>query len=514
VKLPLLFGVWAAAAILMYWMMSHGAGISPDSIVYLDTARSILAGQSFVVAGLPMTHFPPVYPLLLAAIGLVDPDLLHAARLLSAFLFGANVVLVGSAAHLASGSRIRPAICAVLLFVVSASALELHAMAWSEPPFFAFTLSGLLVLAAQVACPNRRMLALAATCLGLAMATRYVGITVFPVLLAALWFMGQRPFRERVRDTFVAVPLALAPIGLWLIRNAAVSHGVTDRHFGWHPIGGAELTQLVGTLSDYLLPVPVGVLLTVTILVGLLIIFMVLWRQSLGERPTDWHTGLSRSLPSLLVLFAATYVTFLLVSVSVADANTPLDDRMLFPVFGCLVVAMVVVGGRFAEVHPRHWASGALVALVVLSLGLRAVPAEVTVVRVYRDGNGYSSDGWRGSPAIAQLEVLSRSTLVFSNASEAVGYLTMLRVLPLPDSLSPETLVPNRRFQAQTSTLCARVNAGRAVAVYLTTEGIGDPAEQAALERRCAFRHASHFPDGTIYSAGPLATGVLSGGSD
>ena len=57
----------------MYALMSHGVGISPDAIDYLNTARSVLAGQGLVIAGLPMTHFPPVYPLLLAAIGLVDP---------------------------------------------------------------------------------------------------------------------------------------------------------------------------------------------------------------------------------------------------------------------------------------------------------------------------------------------------------------------------------------------------------------------------------------------------------
>ncbi len=494
--------VWATASSLMYWMMSHGPGISPDSIVYLESARSILAGQGVVVAGVPMTHFPPVYPLLLAAVGLVDHDLLHAVRLLHAFLFGADVVLVGSAVYLATGRRNVPAALAGLLFVVSAPGLDLHAMAWSEPLFFAFTLAGLLVLAAQVSHPNRRMVALGATCLGLAMATRYVGIMLIPVLLLVLWFVGSRSVRDRMRDSFVAIPLVVAPLGLWMVRNTMLSHGVTDRTLAWHPVGRAHLEQLVHTLSDAILPLPVSVLAKVALLLGLLFLLAASWRQSPTEEHNDWYTGLSRSLLLLLVLFAVTYVAFLLVSISLADANTPLDDRLLFPVYGCAIVAGTIIGARFA--WSRSWAGWGLSALVALSLGLRMVPAAETVIRVHRDGSGYSSAGWRGSPAIAQLGALSRSVVVFSNASEAVGYLTALHVLPLPDSLSPATLLPNRRFQAEIATLCARVNSGLAVAAYLTTEGIGDPDEKARLAQRCTFRQATDYPDGTIYSVEPL----------
>lgn len=486
----------------MYWLMSHGPGVSPDSIVYLEGARSVLSGHGLVVAGVPMTHFPPVYPLLLAAIGLVDHDLLHAARLLNAFLFGANIVLAGSAVYLATDRRIRPAACAVLLLVVSGPVLDLHAMAWSEPLFLAFTLSGLLVLAAQVTFPDRRMLALGATCLGLAMATRYAGIMLIPVLLFVLWFMGNRSFSDRIRDTLLAMPLAVGPLGLWMVRNAMMSHGVTDRTLTWHPVGREQLEQLVHTLSDYVLPVPGGLFPKLILLLGLLVLLAVIWRQVPREEKDDWYTGLSHTLPVLLVLFTMTYVAFLAVSISVADPNIPFDDRLLFPVFACVIIAATVLGECFARSRP--WARWALASLVLLSLGLRTVPAAVTLIRVHRDGSGYSSEGWRRSPAIATLRVLPRPAVVFSNAPEAVGYLTKLAALPLPDSLTIETKRPNHHYQVEIATLCARVASGRAVVVYLATEGIGDPDEQADLEKRCAFGQAGKYADGTIYSSVPL----------
>jgi hypothetical protein len=197
-----------------------------------------------------------------------------------------------------------------------------------------------------------------------------------------------------------------------------------------------------------------------------------------------------------------TYLVFLFVSISVADPNIPLDDRLLFPVLGCVIVAATVIGERFARSRP--WARWVLAALVFSSLGLRTEPAVRTLVRVHRDGDGYHSEGWQRSPAIAALRVLPIPATVFSNAPEAVGYLTKRVTLPIPDSLIPETQWPNRHYQVEIATLCARVHAGRAVAVYLTTEGIGDPDEQADLEKRCAFRQAGKYPDGTIYSAVPL----------
>jgi hypothetical protein len=50
----------------------RGVGVTPDSISYIGGARSLLAGDGFSMPGnvpMPITHFPPFYSLLLAAIG-------------------------------------------------------------------------------------------------------------------------------------------------------------------------------------------------------------------------------------------------------------------------------------------------------------------------------------------------------------------------------------------------------------------------------------------------------------
>lgn len=93
-----LVGILASA--LMFWTTAHGPGVSPDSTVYIATAKSLLAGKGFYSGGRAMTHFAPVYPLLLAAAGAFDNNILHASRLLGAFFFGVNAVLIAFAIYM------------------------------------------------------------------------------------------------------------------------------------------------------------------------------------------------------------------------------------------------------------------------------------------------------------------------------------------------------------------------------------------------------------------------------
>src|SRR6267143_4110417 len=101
-KTLIIVAVIAVAGILFVLLATRfGAGISPDSTVYLDAARSLLRGAGLsVMSGrsselIPLTHYPPLYPALLALIGKSGMPLESAARVLNAVLFGANAALAG-----------------------------------------------------------------------------------------------------------------------------------------------------------------------------------------------------------------------------------------------------------------------------------------------------------------------------------------------------------------------------------------------------------------------------------
>ena len=76
-----------------------GAGISPDSTVYVDAANNLKMGRGLSVQSgpdefTPLTHFPPLFPALLALLGSLGFDASSGARWLNVLLFGGNIFLL------------------------------------------------------------------------------------------------------------------------------------------------------------------------------------------------------------------------------------------------------------------------------------------------------------------------------------------------------------------------------------------------------------------------------------
>ena len=60
----------AGVGLVLLSTARYGAGLSPDSVAYLDVARSLASGKGFVShTGEPLVWWPPLYPMLLALIG-------------------------------------------------------------------------------------------------------------------------------------------------------------------------------------------------------------------------------------------------------------------------------------------------------------------------------------------------------------------------------------------------------------------------------------------------------------
>jgi 4-amino-4-deoxy-L-arabinose transferase-like glycosyltransferase len=230
--------------------------VSPDSTVYIETAENLIAGKGFYASGEPLTHYPPLYPLLLAIAKIAIPDTLLAGRWLHAFLFAINVMLVATAAYIFTKHRsLLPIGGAIILFLASTPVLITHTMAWSESPFITFSLAGLILLALYISKPRLSLLLLSSLMFGFAVATRYVGLVLLCPLLFGVLILNQKPFREKLqRHALLAMVVALTPVGLWLLRNTLVAESATNRQFTPHLVEWRHLADLVNTLSDFVLP--------------------------------------------------------------------------------------------------------------------------------------------------------------------------------------------------------------------------------------------------------------------
>ncbi len=190
-----LLAIAAAASLAAHLAMRAGIGLSPDSDTYLTAARQLARGHGFVVptsaGGLePLTHYPPLYPALLALLGKAGLGMLAAARLLNLAAFAGSIVLVGVIFRY--GLKLsRPAsLAGAAAVAVSVDLIQIYAMVWSEGPFIFLMLLALLMLGWFVTDQRRTALAGAALAVALAMLARLCGNWTGPRVdrrTAAVW---------------------------------------------------------------------------------------------------------------------------------------------------------------------------------------------------------------------------------------------------------------------------------------------------------------------------------------
>ena len=186
--------------------------MNPNSITYFGAAKNILSGQGYSINGSPITHFPPLYSLFLAATMLLVNNVVQAARILNAILYGINAGLIALAVYLTTGRKFLTTTVAVFFFLSSGRLLELHASAWSEPLFITLSLAAIIFLRLYVYRPKLSLLIASSIFLGFAFIVRYVGIFFLPAVLIIVFFYGSgHNFKQKFWNTVTLSFLIMRP---------------------------------------------------------------------------------------------------------------------------------------------------------------------------------------------------------------------------------------------------------------------------------------------------------------
>jgi len=129
-----------AVGIVLLISSRYGAGISPDSVEYIATARQIKEGVGFFTyEGNPLIVHPPLYSLLLAFIDYIfHVDPLISAPNVQAFLFGAIAYL--SALFFFKHFNSAIVFIATTFVLFSTPLLQVSCRVLSEPLFICFAL--------------------------------------------------------------------------------------------------------------------------------------------------------------------------------------------------------------------------------------------------------------------------------------------------------------------------------------------------------------------------------------
>ena len=455
--------------------MSSGVGISPDSVVYLGAADSIASGNGvptvafhytpLIPAGAPLTIFPPAYPAFIAGLIRLGLPVLTSAKWFDVMMMAATVFMIGLFTCLVTEGSVPATLGSILLFSSSTDIWNIYTMAWSEPPFILLCLAAFVLLVTHIAKPNYFLLICASLSAGLAVMTRYVGVTIIAPMILTILVLGTGRLRDRIKDSLLSIGVSGLLPAAWLIRNMVLANSATARSLAFHPPGKSDLSMLIDSLLMLWMPWDglFGPRVVLFALAGGLVTLV----AGLAIRRSKPHW--QAAAPLLAAAFAAIYILFLLTYNTFVSPVGELDFRKLAPFYVFVNLLAVIAGYQVAKsVSSRLLWRGFLSLVFVLACvnGLRALPY---IIQRHQDGSGYASREWAGSGTIEFLKRSADQRTIYSNGVDAVSFLTGKNVERLPFKIDPVSSQTNREFDRQMATLNNDVMQHRALIVFFDT---------------------------------------------
>ena len=411
-----------AAVVVVVATNPHGPGLSPDSGVYLSTADALARGRGFRAYGeVPLTDFPPGYPLALAAwLETIGGRPADAARAVNA----ASVLALAVLAALVLRRYIRRdalRVVGVVLVAGAPSVLHTGVTAWSEPLFAVCIMACLLFLARSLADGRVVDVALAGAFASAGLMVRLVGAGLVLAGLLALVVGGPTATdrAEVVKRCLVFLGVAcLAPVA-WLVSRMAI----TDSPLGVRKPPRADLLENGGDAVTWMghwfvpdtLSGPVRAIGYVAA-AGALCAGAVMWARSRPPRTPAAVQGLW--LPALV---AASVVGVTIVGASLTETD-PLDFRLLAPALAPSVLLVIAAIDRLLDRRPGRLAVALAGAFLVLWVAAVAA-GDAAVWRDARKGEGYADGYWRSSGLASVLGAISSDAPLYSNEPAAVWLL-------------------------------------------------------------------------------------------
>ena len=356
---------------------TYGAAVGTDSTILLSTAMNLRAGEGWRdFAGIPLTGWPPLFPLLLAAGGWVGIEPLEAGRWINAAAFGLTIFAAGSWLRSHLRSRLL-ALAATVAIVASLPLAHFASHLLTEPLFVLFTLLALIRLAAFLHRGGRTPLLWAAVFTALAALTRYPGVALIGAGVLVLLVRRALPLAVRLKHVVVFGAVSSIPLAGVLTRNWAVSGTLTGRKTGAGQSPSDSLSQVVDVFREWVVsphaPDWLGYILWIA--AGLVVVLAGLGLGVGGSKEKDRSGSSLFGLgPALLFgVFAISYLVFM-VAVVPFTVHQIIDSRYLLPIYVPLLLTVVLLLDRFLSI-----AAGWRVAVrcVVASLVLLATLAHV-----------------------------------------------------------------------------------------------------------------------------------------
>jgi hypothetical protein len=446
----------------------RGIGIYSDSVVYVGVARNLLRGEGLTYFDdngqmAPVTHYAPLYPLMVSGLGLIGMDPLEGVRWLNALLFASNIMLAGWIVF-ASTHSVGASVAASFLAATAFPMVQIHSTALTEPLCLFLGFLGLYLMAQYIDAAKKTIFYLSALSIALSSLTRYAGLIFILTGTAALIWLNSWSGKTKLTRASLFFILSGLPLMAWVIRNTLSAGNAVNRTFAVHLPGSKDLAIALDAVCLWLFPVTLlGEAVWARLLLLLVVIGVLSWSATKMAL-------LNSRLHQICVLFIGGYAAFVFASRSLLDAAIPLDTRMLAPAY---FAAMIIVASAVWVRRPLTSMSllGRVTIYVVFMLSaLQAIPAMAWLKVSYTSGVGLAAKGWKDSESMQFVGRLDAGIPVYTNAPDLIYMFLDRRTYMIPRKLDPYSRVPNRQYEIEVAEMKRNLRDGNGFVVYFDAE--------------------------------------------
>ena len=495
-----------AAAIIAH-VTANAMGVGVDSVDYIAGAWTLNNGRGLQLPSgegslETITHFPPLTSVFLAAGEWLGIEVVQWSRWTSVFFFAASAVLAARIA-VRHARTVWPGIIAGVLVITDVDMLKHHALVASEPPFFFLMFLSLWWLIGYLENGRKRLLIGTSVTAALSLLTRYPGVVLGLLGMLCVLLLAKGNRKRRIWHALLYGAIAFAPGAAWALHNKIVAGTATDREFAFHLPTRWTLHEGALTVTHWFLPEfmrlghPKRWLAALFLIVGILLLLA--WRK----KPAGAKAGTGLQVPSIVLLtFALLYGMLVAATVLFFDAATPLDGRILLPLYFAITILAAIWVDRFLSFVP--WRSAVFVAtisIVAVVIAARIRAAQLWVVTDRDAEKMFAIEPWATSEIFSYLRTQPANVKIVSNETSALYFYNGYLVWEPPDKWNYYTRKINPHYKEDLAEMAARLQKDGGLIVLFNQKMIPYRTDLSTLEDLKAAvptREVFRTPEGVV----------------
>ena len=322
-----------------YATSTYGAGVGTDGAIQMSTADNLLKGDGLVdFTGTPFVRWPPLYPILLAALSrLTGLDTFTIGWYLNVLLLGVIVWLGGALLYQCFNDEPLWAFLGSLVIASSVSLLSVVANIGTDPLFMALTISFLLVANVYLATGLRWSLFGMALLACLASLQRLPGVTLIATGAILILYTNRKSITRGILQSALFSVLTFLPLAGWsVLHNYVQNRTLAGVYLFVDTLPFFNLQNSLQKIVHWFVPYFVAARVPTFLIIGLPVLVLLL----ISRRP-DWIRWGNRLFhPPVLssLILTGLYYAFIILTINSVDTKFPFYDRYYIVILAPILV--------------------------------------------------------------------------------------------------------------------------------------------------------------------------------